>query len=89
MQKQLLLHSAGADTQDIFFTLDPEPAEYAEAKTALTNYFKPAKNLPYLRHQFRQAKQAEGESIAQYVTRLRQLAKDCDFGGNVDDFIRD
>lgn len=88
-KRQLLLHCVGADTQDIFFTLDPVPLVYAEAKTALLNYFKPTKNLPYLRHQFRQARQVEDESIAQFVTRFRLLATDYEFNDNLDDFIRD
>lgn len=67
----------------------PEPADYAATKTALTDYFKPARNVPYQRHLFRQAKQQESETVTQYVTRLRQLARDCDFGNGTDDFIRD
>ena len=62
---------------------------YKGTADALSDYFRPSKNLPYQRHLFRQAKQSEGESVAQYVTRLRQLAKDCDYGNNVNDFIRD
>ena len=88
-KRQLLLHSAGIETQDIFFTFEPQPEDYDSAARALTKYFKPAKNLPYVRHIFRQAKQSDCESVAQYVTRLRQLAKDCDFGNETADFIRD
>ena len=88
-KRQLLLHCAGQQTQDIFFTFDPEPADYEEAKKKLEEYFKPAKNLPYQRHIFRQAKQKDGETMAQFVTRLRQLAVDCEFGTDNDDFIRD
>lgn len=88
-KRQLLLHCAGISTQDIFFTFDPLPADFDDAKAALEKHFKPTKNIPYNRHIFRQAKQTEGENILQFVTRLRQLAVDCDFGKNSDDFIRD
>ena len=88
-RRQLLLHSAGADVQDIFFTIDPEPADYDAAKQALNTYFKPVKNLPYQRHLFRQTSQQEGEPMNQFVTRLRQIAKDCDYGAETDGFIRD
>ena len=38
---------------------------------------------------FRKACQNDEESVAQYVTRLRQLAHLCAFGDQVDDFISD
>ena len=38
---------------------------------------------------FRKACQNDEDSVAQYVTRLRQLAHLCEFGDQVDDFIRD
>ena len=88
-KRQLLLHSAGQDTQDIFFTFEDQPDGYQASADALSQYFRPSKNLPYQRHLFRQAKQNDGESVAQFVTRLRQLAKDCDYGVNTNDFIRD
>ena len=88
-KRQLLLHSAGPDTQDIFFTFNPEPQTYEETKAALNNYFRPAVNIPYQRHVFRQAKQQESENVTQYATRLRQLAKTCNFGEQEEDFIRD
>lgn len=69
-KKQLLLHCAGPDTQDIYFTFPEEPPTYRATADALSAYFKPAKNLPYNRHLFRQTKQAEDETMAQFVTRL-------------------
>ena len=88
-RKQLLLHCAGTATQDIFYTFDPTPSGYEDTKKALQAYFKPTQNIPYNRHLFRQAKQNEGETILQFVTRLRQLATDCDFGKDTNEFIRD
>ena len=88
-KKQLLLHCAGPDTQDIYYTFPEMPTSYQDTKEALSNYFKPAKNLPYNRHLFRQTKQAEDETMGQFVTRLRQSARDCDFGDKTDEFIRD
>ena len=38
---------------------------------------------------FRKEGQKEGESVGQFVTKLRQLAILCEFGDQVDDFIRD
>lgn len=48
-------------------------------KKKLSDHFNPRKNLFYEKHAFRQVRQEEGESIASYATRLRNLAKHCDF----------
>ncbi|XP_061195212.1 uncharacterized protein K02A2.6-like [Saccostrea echinata] len=91
--KALLLHTAGMDVQDIFFTL-PEGEgedEYAKAVNALDNYFKPQANVPYERSVFRSMAQLEHETIEQYITRLRQRAETCEFGNRdaIDERIRD
>ena len=41
----------------------------------------------YTRRVFRQMKQNEGETILQFVTRLRILANDCNYGNNRDYFV--
>ena len=87
-KKAVLLHLAGNKVQDIFHTL-PEPGEdYTGALAALNAYFKPKRNIPFERHQFRQATQMPGEGIDSFVTKLRQLAKTCEFD-NDEDAIRD
>ena len=48
------------------------------------------KNTSFNRHKFRQEKQKEGETVAHFVTRLRQLAALCDFpNDSLDSFICD
>ena len=95
-QKQaLLLHCAGQDVQDIFVTLsDTGPApdgetQYAKAMRLLDAHFLPQVNIPFERHQFRQAKQEESETADQFVTRLFQLSENCDFGKSKEEQIRD
>ena len=88
-KRQLLLHSAGPEVQDIFDTLANTGDVYATAHESLTAYFRPQVNIPYNRHVFRQERQKPDETVAQFVTRLRQLAVTCDFGASADDFIRD
>ena len=48
----------------------------------------PKKKVPFERHTFRQAVQEPTECIDAYVTRLRGLAKTCEFD-KVDEMIRD
>ena len=92
-KKALLLHTAGINVQDIFFTL-PEETEgtnsYVKAVNALNKHFKPqAKYVLYERLVFRETKQTVSETIEQYVTRLRQKAHTCDFGDPCEEQIRD
>ena len=83
-QRALLLHYAGEAVNDILDTLDDTEAEEGQdplekAILALTNYFEPKKNPAFEEYQFRQATQNVGEPIASYFTRLKQLAKTCEF----------
>ena len=86
-----LLHSAGEDVQEIFETLADTcaAADYAKAEKALNDYFIPKVNSTYQNHVFRSMEQQDGETVAQFVTRLKQVVKDCDYGDQSDNQIRD
>ena len=90
-RRALLLHSAGPEVQDIFATLPDtgEPKDYDMAVAALNNYFVPKKNTPYARHLFRAIRQNSGETVTQFYTRLLKAVKDCDYGVDADNQIRD
>jgi len=82
----MLLHYGGFDLQDIFYSI-PEAEIVAEGETPYTKtvkvleaYFKPRMNTTYERHIFRNLSQGAEETMVQYVTRLRQQAKNCNFG---------
>ncbi|XP_067933340.1 uncharacterized protein [Watersipora subatra] len=90
-KKALLLDLAGDEVQDIFdvLTLKDEGAEdYERALATLNDYFLPKTNVPYKRSVFRRTEFKQEETVSEYVTRLRQLAKTCEFD-QVDDMIRD
>ena len=83
-KKAMLLHYAGEEVNEIFETLDVQEADenediFKKAEKALRNYFTPQKNLEFEVYKFRQAKQLPGEDISAYYTRLKQLAKSCEF----------
>ena len=80
-KRALLLHYAGPDVDEIFDTLPNtgEDNDYATAVAKLNEYFSPQVNTTYEVYNFRQAKQKEGELLDSYHTRLRQLAKTCEF----------
>ena len=47
---------------------------------ALERHFEPTRNVIYERYKFNTCEQDQGETVAQYITKLRQLASTCEFG---------
>ena len=80
-KRALLLYQAGSEVHEIFKTLPNtgETDDYDLAVTALTTYFEPDKNRIYQIYTFRQTIQQAGETIDEFHTRLRTLAKHCEF----------
>ena len=88
-RRATLLHLAGP--QEIFSTLvdTGEATDYAAAVTALNGYFLPKVNTAFARQKFHRLQQKEGETVLQFVTQLRKEGKDCNFGADFDNQIRD
>ncbi|PFX17108.1 Vacuolar protein sorting-associated protein 26B-B [Stylophora pistillata] len=93
-KKGLLLHCAGSEGQELF---DPGPPadvgednadEYQKALRTLNAHFSARLNEPYERHVFRNLKQEGGETVDQFITRLRHQAENCTWD-NKDEPIRD
>ena len=78
-QRALMLHYAGDDVYDIFQSLTDTGDDFDTASQKLKAYFEPKKNVAFAVYNFRQAKQNREEGIDAYVTRLRNLAKACEF----------
>ena len=90
-KRALLLHYAGPpEVDEIFDTLPSsgDDSDYATAVEKLNEYFSPQTNTAYEVYNFRQTKQKDGESLDSYHTRLRQLAKTCEFI-NIDTEIKE
>ena len=79
-KRALLLHAAGVDVQEIYFTLvsEDEITTFEATMKVLDDYFIPKANVPFERHLFRQIAQEMGETVDQFVCRLRQRAASCD-----------
>ena len=86
-KRALLLHLIGPESQEIFDTLPDTGNTFEEALTALEDYFKVKKNVPYERSVFGNAKQDSTESIEQFVTRLRKLSMNCEYGNKQSEHI--
>ena len=80
-KRALLLHAAGVDVQEIYFTLvsEDEITTFEATMKVLDDYFIPKANVPFERHLFRQIAQEMGGTVDQFVCRLRQRAASCDF----------
>lgn len=63
--------------------------EYDDAVSKLCEFFEPKQNTTYERHVFRQLKQSKGERIDMFIMRLREQAERCEFGGRLEENIRD
>ena len=89
-RRAMLLHLAGPDVQEIFSTPADtgKVTDYAAAVTALNGYFLPKANAAFARQKFHRLQQ-KGETVLQFVTRLRKEGKDCNFGADFDNQIRD
>lgn len=91
-KKALLLHCAGIEVQDIFYTLADEGAAeddiYQKAVKTLDKHFIGKVNIPYERYSFRAMRQEENETVDQYIVRLRQKGVLCSFT-DLDEQIRD
>ena len=89
-KRSLLLHVAGMEVQEVYFTLVGEDtiATFQDTLQVLDDYFILKANVPFERHLFRQIAQENSETVDQFVCRFRQRSVSCDFGEQEDDYIR-
>ncbi|XP_049875309.1 uncharacterized protein K02A2.6-like [Pectinophora gossypiella] len=92
VQVALLLHVMGPQCQDIFQTFEfpkDEAKNYVAVVKKFDEHFIPLKNESVSSHVFFTRDQRRGETFDDYVTELRKLAKECEFGTLNDRMIRD
>ena len=72
-RRALLLYSAGARVRSVFKTLDytGEAHEYDTCLAVLNAHYVVKPNVTFQRHLFRKIIQEPGETVTQYVTKLR------------------
>ncbi|XP_028172908.1 uncharacterized protein LOC114361890 [Ostrinia furnacalis] len=68
-----------------------KPAEktYKEVVELMSTHLQPTPSMLAERFKFRQYRQCEGQSIAQFVEQLKKLSRFCDFGTELDSNMRD
>ena len=94
----LLLNLGGDELLEIYNSFDfPQPEDNAPdpakvLKTVLDKldaHFAPRKSTLINRYKLHQCQQQSGETVDAFITRLKVLAKDCDFKVHRDERLRD
>lgn len=86
-----LLHYLGDEALQIYNSFTFEEAEKNKIKVLIEKfdgYFIPKKNLTYERYKFFNMRQGSNESIEQFVTELKNQAKQCEFADLNDDLVK-
>ena len=83
----------GPGVREIFKTYSAEVRgdnkEFDKAMKCLSDHFKVKKNVPLARQKLLASKPNPGETINNFVTRLKSLAEHCDYGEEEDNQVRD
>ena len=87
----LLRASLGTEGYRLYCTLTVDPRErYEDAVTKLAAYFEQPSSAIFARAQFTRCQQRPGETVAQYVTTLREMAAKCEFAAEqLNERVRD
>ena len=89
----ILLTCIGHRGREIYntsqFDSDEDRMKVALIIAKFDHFCHPRKNITMLRHKFFIYRQSEGQRFLAFVTELRQLSEECDFGERTDSLIRD
>ncbi|XP_046811178.1 uncharacterized protein LOC124420862 [Lucilia cuprina] len=87
----LLLHHLGSDSLEIFnsFNEDVDSIAYSTLVEKFESFFIPKVNIAMERHKFFICKQQPNQAIDEYVTILKNLSLNCEFGSLREDLVRD
>ena len=87
----ILLNFAGEDAIEVFNTFQFPKGDEKKLNKVLEQferYCNPRKNVVFERYQFWQITQKDSETVDQFVTRLKNKVKSCEYTA-VDDMVRD
>lgn len=91
-QCAILLHYIGEECFEIYKTFIFDESEQNKIDILIKkfeDYFNPKRNITFERHLFFMRSQHQDESIDQYVTDLKNIAANCEFGDLRASLIRD
>ena len=92
-KRAILLSACGGSTYklmcDVLAPVKPGTKTFAELKTVVQNHLRPKPSEIVQRFKFHTRSRFEHESVATYVSQLRHLSQDCNFGESLDLMLRD
>ena len=92
-KQTVLLSVCGASTYKLIRSLiDPDKlnsTSYKDLVAKVKEHYDPKSSSIIQRHKFNKCTREPGESMAEYVAALRQLAEHCDYGDSFNDMLRD
>ena len=92
-KRDVLLSTCGPTTYTLVRNLatpsPPAEPSYEQLIQLLQDHYNPKPSVPVQRFRFNTRCRQSGESIAQFVAALHQLSEHCNFGGSLDDMLRD
>ena len=93
VKSSILLHCIGQKGREIYNTFIFEPKEHSMIFTKIIEKFDeyciPRKKITFLSHNFFTHRQVEGQSFDEFVTSLRKVSANCEFGALNSSLIRD
>ena len=92
-RRAILLNSCGKATYHVIRNLvsphRPSETAYSVICERVKHHFNPKPTVTVQRYKFNTRTQEQGEDIATFVSKLRELAEHCDFKDTLDEQLRD
>lgn len=92
-KKAILLTACGGATYklmcDLLAPAKPGEKTFDELKAAVLNHLRPKPSEIVQRFKFHTRGRQDNESVSTYVTQLRHLSQDCNFGASLSSMLRD
>lgn len=93
VKSSILLTCIGKKGREIYntfiFDSDEDKMKFKAIVEKFDEYCSPRKNITFQRYKFFTCRQKEGQSFGQFVTELKKLSQDCEFGQLANSLIRD
>ena len=93
VKRAILLSASGPETYNLCRSLcspdNPSTKSYTELKELIKNHLNPTPNPISERFKFYSRYRQSNEKISRFMASLRQLTEHCNFGGTVNEMIRD
>ena len=92
-QGMALLASVGSDAYEVLFTAcypaEPDTKTFKELKEILLKHYHSPRNVLTERIKFRERKQKEGESVADFALALKKLSMMCKFENKLEGNLKE